>query len=98
MSSIIMNMGAFHISEAELTRDPHAVLAKVEEGREFIVERNHRPIAMIGPPKRSGRLISECLASARASGSKTILDDGFGKDVEDGIRERSQPWNPPSWD
>lgn len=93
-----MNMGAFHISEAELARDPHAVLAKVEEGLEFIVERNHRPIATSGPPKRSGRLISECLASARVSGSKTILDDGFGKDVEDGIRERSQPWNPPCWD
>jgi hypothetical protein len=26
------------------------------------------------------------------------LDEGFGKDVEEGIKERSQPWNPPSWD
>jgi hypothetical protein len=26
------------------------------------------------------------------------LDDGFGKDVEEGIRERSQPWNPPMTD
>ena len=26
----------------------------------------------------------------------TSLDEGFAKDVEDGIRERSRPWNPPS--
>ena len=91
-------MGTLHISDADLARDPYAVLAKVEEGVEVIVERNHRPVATIKRPQRSGRPISECIASAKASGSKAILDDGFGKDVEDGIRERSQPWNPPSWD
>ncbi len=64
----------------------------------MIVERDHRPVATIRMPKRSGRLISECIASAKARGSKSILDGGFGKDVEDGIRERSQPWTPPSWD
>jgi antitoxin (DNA-binding transcriptional repressor) of toxin-antitoxin stability system len=91
-------MGTLHISAADLARDPYAVLAKVEQGIEVIVERDHRPVATIKPPKRSGRPIFECIASARASGSKAILDGGFGKDVEDGIRERSQPWNPPSWD
>jgi antitoxin (DNA-binding transcriptional repressor) of toxin-antitoxin stability system len=83
-------MGTLHISDADLARDPYAVLAKVEEGVEVIVERNHRPVATIRMPKR--------IASARSSGSQVILDDGFGKDVEEGIRERSQPWNPPSWD
>ena len=92
------DMGTLHISDADLARDPYAVLAKVEEGVEVIVERNHRPVATIKPSKRSGRPISECIASARANGSKVILDGGFGKDVEEGIRERSQPWNPPSWD
>jgi antitoxin (DNA-binding transcriptional repressor) of toxin-antitoxin stability system len=91
-------MGTLHISEADLARDPYAVLAKVAEGIEVIVERDHRPVATIKTPKRSGRPISECIASARASGSQVTLDEGFGKDVEDGIRERSQPWNPPSWD
>ena len=91
-------MGTLHISDADFARDPYAVLAKVEEGVEVIVERNHRPVATIKPPKRSGRLIPECIASARASGSKVVLDGGFSKDVEEGIRERSQPWNPPSWD
>ena len=91
-------MRTLHISDADPARDPYSVLAKVEEGVEVIVERNHRPVATIKPPTRSGRRISECIASARASGSKTILDGDFGKDVEEGIRERSQPWNPPSWD
>lgn len=71
------------------------MLAKVQEGVEVIVEQNHRPVATIKPPKRSGRPISECIASAKASGSKVMLDGGFGNDVEEGIRERSEPWNPP---
>jgi antitoxin (DNA-binding transcriptional repressor) of toxin-antitoxin stability system len=95
---MIMDMGALHISEAELARDPYAVLAKVEEGVEVVVERDHRPVATIKTPKRSGRPISACIASARASGSKAILDGGFGRAVEEGIEERSKPWNPPSWD
>jgi antitoxin (DNA-binding transcriptional repressor) of toxin-antitoxin stability system len=91
-------MGTLHISEADLARDPYAVLAKVEEGVEVIVERDHRPVATIKSPKRSGRPISECIASARAGASTAILDGDFAKDVEEGIRERSQPWNPPFWD
>jgi antitoxin (DNA-binding transcriptional repressor) of toxin-antitoxin stability system len=95
---MIVSMGTLHISEAELARDLIAVLAKVEEGMEVVVERDHRPVARIRPPKRSGRPISACIASARSSASSVILDGGFGQDVEQGIRERSQPWNPPSWD
>jgi hypothetical protein len=91
-------MGTLHISDVDLARDPYAVLAKVEEGLEVVVERDHRPVATIRATKRSGRPISECIASAKASGSKATLDGGFGKDVEEGIRERSEPWNPPSWD
>lgn len=95
---MIESMATLRITEAELARDVHAVLAKVQEGVEVIVEQDHRPVATIKPPQRSGRPISECIASARASGSKATLDGGFGKDVEEGIRERSQPWTPPSWE
>jgi hypothetical protein len=91
-------MSTLHISDTDLARDPYAVLAKVEPGLEVIVERDHRPVATIRGPKRSGRLISECIASARASGSNALLDGDFSKDVENGIRERSQSWNSPSWD
>jgi antitoxin (DNA-binding transcriptional repressor) of toxin-antitoxin stability system len=91
-------MATLHITEAELARDVHAVLAKVQEGMEVVIEQDHRAVATIRPPTRSGRPISECIAMAEARGSKVTLDEGFMKDVEDGVRERSQPWNPPSWD
>ncbi len=95
---MIENMSTVRITETELARDVHAVLEKVQQGVEIIVEQDHRPVAVIRSPKRSGRLISECIALAKARGSKVTLDEGFAKDVEDGIRERSKPWNPPSWE
>ena len=93
-----MNMATLHISEVELTRDIHAVLAKVQEGIEIVVEQDHRPIAVIRSPVMNGRLLSECIAVAQARGSTVTLDEGFMKDVEEGIASRSKPWNPPSWE
>jgi hypothetical protein len=95
---MISSMSTVRITETELARDVHAVLEKVQQGAEVVIEHDHRPIAVIRRPQRSGRSISECIASAKASGSKVTLDEGFLKDVEDGIAERSKPWNPPSWD
>jgi hypothetical protein len=86
------------MSEAEVSRDLHSVLAKVRQGIEVVIEEDHMPVAVIRSPIRSGRPISECIASAEASGSKVTLDEGFARDVEEGIRDRQQPWNPPSWD
>jgi antitoxin (DNA-binding transcriptional repressor) of toxin-antitoxin stability system len=61
-------MATVRITEAEFARDTHAVLAKVREGFEVVVEQDHRPVAIIQPPSRSGRSISECIASSNASG------------------------------
>ena len=93
-----MNMATLHISEVELARDIHAVLAKVQEGVEIVVEQDHRPIAVIRSPVTKGRLLSECIAVAEARGSTVTLDEGFMMDVEEGIASRSKPWNPPSWE
>jgi hypothetical protein len=43
-------------------------------------------------------LISECIALAEARGTAAIPDEGFMKDVADGIADRSKPWNLPSWE
>jgi len=43
-------------------------------------------------------LLSECIALAEAGGSTATLDEGFMKDIEEGIASRSQPWNPPAWE
>ena len=86
------------ITAAELARDTHAVLAKVREGVEVIVEQDHRPVAVIKTPQRAGRLLSEAIALAEARDSAATLDEGFMKDVEEGIASRSQPWTPPAWE
>lgn len=95
---MIMDMGTLRITEAELARDIHAVLAKVQTGVEVIVEQDHRTVAVIRTPLPQGRLLSESIALAEARGTTAIPDEGFLKDVEEGIAERGQPWNPPTWE
>ena len=91
-------MSTERITESELARDVHAVLEKVQRGAEVIIEQDHRTVAIIRSARPPGRLLSECIALAEARGTTSILDEGFMKDVEDGIAVRSKPWNPPSWE
>ena len=91
-------MATIHMSEAEVARDLHAVLAKVQQGVEVVIEQDHRPVAVMCSPLPNGRLLSECIALADARGTTAIPDEGFMKDVAEGIAERSMPWNPPSWE
>lgn len=96
------NTARIHITEEELARDPHAVLNKVQDGTEIIVEHDHRAIAVIKGPPRSGKPISECIAFAKAYEAKLgyapIPDPDFAKDVQAAIDMHSQPLHPPSWD
>ena len=85
---MIEGMAQVHMTQAEVTNDFAAVIEKLKEGAEVVVEQDHRPVAIIRQPKRSGRSISECIASAKASGSKVTLDGGFAADVEEGMRSR----------
>jgi antitoxin (DNA-binding transcriptional repressor) of toxin-antitoxin stability system len=91
-------MATFRITEAELARDIHAVLAKVREGAEILIEEDHRAVAVIRAPHRSGRLVSEILRQAKERNSTVTLDPDFGKDLEAVIASHQQPWNPPSWE
>jgi hypothetical protein len=47
---------------------------------------------------RSGRPITEILREAKLRNSTVILDEDFGKDLEEIIASHQKPWNPPSWD
>jgi hypothetical protein len=91
-------MATVRMSEAEVARDLHAVLAKVQQGIEVVIEQDHRPVAIVRSPLLKGRLLSECIALAEARGAATAPDEGFMQDVEDGIRQRSKPWRPPNWE
>ena len=99
---MIMDMGTLRITEAELARDVHAVLSKVQAGVEIIVEQDHRPVAVIKTPQGSGRKISECIALAKAYEEKLddapVPDPDFAKDVQAAIDAHREPLNPPSWD
>jgi hypothetical protein len=95
---MIEAMGTLRITEAELARDIHAVLAKVQRGAEVIVEQDHRPVAVLRPLDRSGRLVSDILREARRRNSTVTLDEDFGADMEAIIAGQQQPWNPPSWE
>ena len=87
------------ITEAELARFLHALLERVQQGSEVIVEReDHRPVAVISSPHRSGRPITEILREAKRRNSTVTLDEDFGRDLEEIIASHGQPWNPPSWD
>src|SRR5260221_11245036 len=63
---MIEGMAQGHMTEAEVARDLHAVLEKVREGGEVIIEKDHRPGAGIRTPPGPGRPIDECIALARA--------------------------------
>lgn len=91
-------MATVHMSEAEVVKDIAAVLAKVRQGVEIVVEQDHRAVAVIKPPQRSGRPISEILREAKQRNSMVTLDEEFSKDIQEIIASHQQPWNPPSWD
>jgi antitoxin (DNA-binding transcriptional repressor) of toxin-antitoxin stability system len=99
---MIEEMATVRITEAELARDLHAVLAKVQAGVEVIVEQEHRPVAVIKTPQRPGRKISECIALAKVHEQKLGYAPApyadFAKDVQAAIDSHREPLNPPAWD
>ena len=90
------------MSEAELARDLHAVLAKVQQGVDVVIEQDHRPIAVLksSSPSRPGRKLSECIALAQAYEAKLgyapIPDEDFASDVQAGIDARRDSLEPPA--
>ena len=94
-------MATMRITEAELGRDLQAVLAKVREGFEVIVEHDHRAVAVIKMPEGPGRKIGECIALAKAYeerlGHAPVPDPDFARDVQAGVDAAREPLSPPSW-
>jgi len=97
-------MATVHMSEAELARDLHAVLAKVQQGVEIVIEQDHRPIAVLKPSSstRPGRKLIECIALAKVYEAKLgfapVPDEDFAKDVQAGIDARRDSFVPPACD
>jgi antitoxin (DNA-binding transcriptional repressor) of toxin-antitoxin stability system len=96
-----MTKRVVHVSEAEATSDFAAIMARVREGAEIIIENETRPVAVIRAAEPVRRSISECIALDKAqeeeTGKTPVLDADFAEDVEKIVAER-KPWNPPAWD
>jgi antitoxin (DNA-binding transcriptional repressor) of toxin-antitoxin stability system len=90
-------MGQVHMTEAEVTKNFAAVLENLRQGTEVVVEQDHRPVAVISPPKGPGRPIDECISLAKAYGSGATLDEDFAQNLEDLIAER-KPLDASVWD
>jgi antitoxin (DNA-binding transcriptional repressor) of toxin-antitoxin stability system len=86
------------MTEDEVVKDIVAVLAKVRQGVEIVIEQDHRTVAFIKPSNPEGRMISEVIAELKRRGSSAMIDDDFARDIEEGINAHRQPWNPPSWE
>jgi antitoxin (DNA-binding transcriptional repressor) of toxin-antitoxin stability system len=99
---MIGGMSIVRITESELARDVHAVLEKVRQGVEIIIEQDHRPVAVITMPSSRSRKIGECIALAKAYedklGYRPVPDPDFAKDVEAAVAAHREPLDPPSWD
>jgi len=95
-----MAKNIIHISEAEAASDFAAVLARVRAGAEIVID-GHDPIVVVRAEPVRGRLISECIALAKAheeeTGKAPVLDPDFAVDVEEIVNNR-KPWNPPAWE
>ena len=91
-------MAVVHMTEAEVVKEISAVLARVRQGVEIVVEQDRRAVAVIKPSRPAGRLMSEVIADLKVCGPEAVMDEDFARDVEEGIEARRRPWNPPSWD
>lgn len=88
-------MATTHMTETQLARDLHEVLDKVRQGAEVIVEENSRPVALIKPPSRAGRSLSECIALAKAEerqfAQPPVPDLELAADVRGAVAPHDKP-------
>jgi antitoxin (DNA-binding transcriptional repressor) of toxin-antitoxin stability system len=94
---MIGNMAQVHMTEAELAQNLHAVLEKVRNGAEIVIEQDHQAVAVIKMPQAPGRPIDECIAIAKARDSHATLDKDFAADLEEIIAGRG-PLDTSAWE
>jgi antitoxin (DNA-binding transcriptional repressor) of toxin-antitoxin stability system len=97
-----MPKNVIHISGADAASDFARLMPRVCAGTEVITESGKRPVAVLRAAEPARRTISQSIALAKAheeeTGEAPVLDPDFAEDVEEVIRSRRKPWNPPAWD
>lgn len=74
-----------------------ALLEKVRQGAEIIIEDDSRPIAVLRAAAPRRRKLSE-IAASLAEHSTAVVDPDFAADVQDFIDRHREPLSPPEWD
>lgn len=91
-----MEPQAVHMSEAELVRNIHSILQRIQTGTEVIIERDAQPVAVLRAAVPMRRKISECIKLLPADSTATI-DPDFSNDVEAAIAAHREPLEPLAW-
>ncbi len=68
---MIEDMEQVHMTDSEVTSNFAAVLEKLKQGAEVVVEQDHRAVAVIRPPHRSGRQISDASLRRKLTARKS---------------------------
>jgi antitoxin (DNA-binding transcriptional repressor) of toxin-antitoxin stability system len=90
-------MAELRMTDVEVARNFAAVLEKVKQGAEVVVEHNHQPVAVLRPAVPPRRKISEVLA-LMPKDSTAVMDADFARDIEAAIESHREPLEPPAWD
>jgi len=85
------------MTDVEVARNFAAVLEKVKQGTEVVVEHNHEPVAVLRPAVPPRRKISEVLA-LMPKDSTAVMDADFARDIEAAIESHREPLDAPAWD
>jgi antitoxin (DNA-binding transcriptional repressor) of toxin-antitoxin stability system len=88
------------LSDVEAASDFAAVLNRVREGAEIVIEHDARPVAVVRAAEGArGRLLSESIALAKAHakelGYEPTMDADFAADLEEIIENHRKPLYPP---
>ena len=94
---MIESMAQVHMTEAQVVKDIAAVLQRVREGSEIVIEEGYRTVAIIKPVEGPGRSIDECIAIAKTRGSGATLDEEFARDLQEVIANR-KPLDTTAWE
>ena len=94
-------MDVIRISEVEAASDLAALMARVREGADAIIENGERAVAILHAAEPMRRSISDCIALVKAheeeTGKAAVLDPDFAEDAEK-LLSHSKPWHPPAWE
>lgn len=94
--------GVVHISEAEAARDFSALLRRVRDGEEVVVdcEGGFEAVVKVAQPSK-GRKITEILEALREREARqglAVPDDQFARDVAEAHERYNAPLDSSAWD